>query len=42
MHTLDKQIELYWRLHDAGFLTHLDDVNEMTEEEVDNMIKEKQ
>jgi hypothetical protein len=39
--TLDKQLELYGKLHDAGYLTHFDDVAEMTEQEVNNMIGEK-
>ena len=38
MHTLNKQIELYTLLHDNGYVTALDDVNELTEEEVNKMI----
>ena len=38
MHTLDKQLELYTRLHQAGYLTALADVNEMTEDEINEMV----
>lgn len=40
MHTLEKQTELYILLHANGYLTHFDDVNEMTEEEILKMIEE--
>lgn len=38
MHTADRQIELYVKLHNAGYLTALPDVNEMTEQEIEEMI----
>ena len=39
MHTLDKQIELYTKLHNNGYMTNLSDVNEMTEQEVNTLIQ---
>ena len=39
MHTLNKQIELHTKLHNAGYLTQLNDVNEMTEQEINEMTK---
>lgn len=40
MHTLEKQLELYYQVRAAGYLTNFNDINEMTEEEVVAMIND--